>query len=813
LKESWYEKLQQWEDALEAYEKKQKEDPKSLDLAIGQMRCLQALGEWDRLAEVSEKLWFSLQDQGDTAGLHILAPLATAATWVLGVWDRMPLYLGYIEANSVDGAFYRAILNLHKSQYNEAQQYIDLTRRLVDTKLTALVGESYNRAYKVAVTLQQLSEMEEILEYKRSNNPEKQAMIRKIWKERLKGCQRNVEIWQRILAVRMLVVSPLDDIDSWLKFSGLCRRSGKLRMSKKVLTSYLGCDPNNIIASARTSHSHAKVAFAYLKYFWATGEKQSAFKQLKEFVLVIQHNPPLQARCFLKLGEWQLALHDNFEHDTTAIPQVLSSFKAATEFDSRWYKAWHSWALANFEVASLYEKSTTTSDYMSQQIGAFILSAVRGFFRSIALRPEQSLQDTLRLLTLWFKHGAQREVEAALREGFSTVSIDTWLQVIPQLIARIHTTVQPVRRLIHELMSTVGFEHPQACVYPLTVASKSQSQSRFTAAISILKSIRKHSDALVEQAMLVSQELIRVAILWHEIWHEGLEEASRLYFGEHNVDGMLATLSPLHQMLEKGPQTMREMSFQQAFGRELHEAYDWCKKFIRSGKEADLNQAWDLYYHVFRRINKQLQQLTTLELQYVSPNLLSAKNMDLAVPGTYRAGAPIIRIAQFSPTLHVIPSKQRPRNVTIHGSDGNDYVFLLKGHEDLRQDERVMQLFGLVNTLLLNDRETSKKHLSIQRYSVVPLSPNSGLIGWVSHCDTLHALIRDHREAKKVALNMEHRVMLQMAPEYDGLSLIQKVEVFEHALESTCGQDLNKVLWLKSPNSEIWLERRTNYTR
>jgi hypothetical protein len=28
------------------------------------------------------------------------------------------------------------------------------------------------------------------------------------------------------------------------------------------------------------------------------------------------------------------------------------------------------------------------------------------------------------------------------------------------------------------------------------------------------------------------------------------------------------------------------------------------------------------------------------------------------------------------------------------------YTFLLKGHEDLRQDERVMQLFGLVNELL-----------------------------------------------------------------------------------------------------------------
>ena len=43
----------------------------------------------------------------------------------------------------------------------------------------------------------------------------------------------------------------------------------------------------------------------------------------------------------------------------------------------------------------------------------------------------------------------------------------------------------------------------------------------------------------------------------------------------------------------------------------------------------------------------------------------------------------------------------------------------------------------------------------------------------------------------------------QMSADYDRLSLLQKVEVFEHALESTRGDDLAKVLWLKSPNSEV----------
>lgn len=43
--------------------------------------------------------------------------------------------------------------------------------------------------------------------------------------------------------------------------------------------------------------------------------------------------------------------------------------------------------------------------------------------------------------------------------------------------------------------------------------------------------------------------------------------------------------------------------------------------------------------------------------------------------------------------------------------------------------------------------------------------------------------------------------------------LMQKVEVFEQAIDSTSGDDLAKVLWLKSPSSEVWFDRRTNYTR
>lgn len=42
-----------------------------------------------------------------------------------------------------------------------------------------------------------------------------------------------------------------------------------------------------------------------------------------------------------------------------------------------------------------------------------------------------------------------------------------------------------------------------------------------------------------------------------------------------------------------------------------------------------------------------------------------------------------------------------------------------------------------------------------------------------------------------------------MTPDYDHLCLMQKVEVFEHALKNTNGDDLAKLLWLKSPSSEV----------
>ncbi|KAI0091642.1 phosphatidylinositol 3-kinase [Irpex rosettiformis] len=829
--EEWYERLGRWQEALATYKKKALDDPDSPEIVLGHMKCLHALGEWDQLAEQVDEHWPNVGHEERRE----MAPLAAAAAWSLNDWDSMDDYIAAMRSDSADKPFYRAILFVHQNQFPKALSHIAKARDMLDPDLASLVGESYGRSYNTMVRAQMLSELEEIILYKQhADQPDRRHTMRKTWMKRLQACQPDVEVWQRILQVRALVLRPEDDSTTWIKFANLCRKSERMVLAEKTINSLLS--PNQLQPQYRDLQQASKapphVVYAHLKFMWAAGEREDSLRFLVKFTGSLSRDlhpdsgetntysgrqkfkdlSRLLARCWFKQGQWQVEMFEDWSQ--RPIKEILHSYWLATHYDSTWYKAWHTWALANFDVVGYLEgQSEGKIELPGDELAVHIVQAVDGFFKSISLRNVNILQDILRLLTLWFKYGAHDDVSHAMATGFTNVEVDTWLEVIPQIIARIQTPSSNIRRNINHLLSDVGKHHPQALIYPLTVAAKSSSTPRRSAAQVIMDRMRDHSPIIVDQALVVSQELIRVAILWHEMWHEGLEEASRLYFTDHNPDGMIAHLEPLHELLEKGPRTARETSFAQVFGRDLHEAHEACKRYRRHGEAKDLERAWEIYYGVFKKIEKQLPTLNVLDLQYVSPELLKARNLDLAVPGTYQSGKPVITISSFSSKLSVIPSKQRPRRLSLTGSDGKNYQFLLKGHEDLRQDERVMQLFSLVNNLLLVDIHCFKRRLHIQRYPVIPLAPQAGLLGWVEDSDTLHVLIKEYRDSRKVLLNIEYRLMLQMAPDYESLILLQKIEVFEYALENTTGQDLYRVLWLKSANSEHWLERRATYTR
>ena len=616
LKETWYEKLERWDEALAAYQRREKFEPQSFEVTMGKMRCLHALGEWDDLSNLAEQKW----NLASIDHKRSLAPLAAAAAWGLGRWELMDNYLDGMKANSTDRSFFGAILALHRNQFPQAATFIEKAREGLDTELTSLLGESYNRAYIVVVRVQILAELEEIITYKRcKDNPEKLETMRKTWNKRLKGCQKNHEVWQRMLKVRALVLTPRQNIDMWIKFANLCRKSGRMGLAEKSLD-LLKDSSDQVTGNSALlqnggpganapygSTGIPEVMYAQLKYKWANGAQPKTLERLQTFTadlssrLNAQNNSNSQngaggtngivgtpdlhsvtgtprrdmksatkllAKCYVKQGEWLTTLKQG-DWRSEHVQDIIDSYAHATEYNGNWYKAWHSWALANFEVVTATTAQAMKDDTNVTQstVTKYVVPAVRGFFKSIALTSTSSLQDTLRLLTLWFTHGQHHEVNTAVLEGFGEVSIDIWLEVIPQLIARINVPNKRVRESIHRLLTDIGKAHPQALVYPLTVTIKSNVALRSKSAGQIMERMREHSPTLVASADTVAHELIRVAVLWHELWHEGLEEASRLYiilglferrltdddidrwFGDQDIVGMFATLEPLHKQL------------------------------------------------------------------------------------------------------------------------------------------------------------------------------------------------------------------------------------------------------------------------
>eukprot|EP00210_Caulerpa_lentillifera_P007080 g6773.t1 len=832
IKDSWYEKLHKWDQALTLYQRRAQTAPRgtlqSIEANLGCMRCYSALWDWQSLHRLCREQWAI----SDPFIRKQIAPLAAQAAWKMGQWTEMSDYLNAVDidkddtADAATCAFLCSVSHLHQKEFQKAQCFIDKARQFLSADLAALSSESYERSYEKMVRVQQLAELEEVMEC--LQNPDNQSMDSKkhmiqYWNDRLDSVQKRADVWESCLSVRSLLLNPEDDIETWMKFADVCRKQEKFSFAKSMLLKFLGYDPLTKMRGQSgygAASGKPKVMLAFLKHLFNTSEPASewrieAIDRLRDMIQydnlesleVDIPSAPLVSRAYLMLAKWQRSCQ-GVNQTSDQIESLIQLTKKACDFAPSWAKAWRDWAVFHLLAVEFH------NEHRNECASEHVAPAVRGFFNALSLSQESALhggmngsgpskdtyQDILRLLTLWFTHGNAPNVVEELTKGFGLVRIETWLVVIPQIIARI-----PVR---------ASHAHPQALLYPLLVASCPVSGGRRSASLEALDFLRLSYPILVNEGELVSHRLVDLAVQWDEKWHESLEEASRLYFNQSDVESMLSILLPLHQNLQSTlPTTTTETRFVTNYADQLNEAYGLLLDYQENASDSTLRKAWDVYFGVFRDIDRNVRDVRVLHLSDAAPDLLD-RSMSVAIPGTYSPfQTEQVCIDRIVPEIQVMKTKQRPRQLTIEGNDGNNYIFLLKGHEDLRQDERVMQLCGLVNTILASNFEASENELSIARYAVTPLSPNVGLIGWVPNCDTLHTLIKEYREVKGIPINSEHQRMKSFAPNCEHLTIIQKVEVFEYALDCISGDDLKNIMWIKSSSSEHWLAHRTNYIR
>ena len=84
----------------------------------------------------------------------------------------------------------------------------------------------------------------------------------------------------------------------------------------------------------------------------------------------------------------------------------------------------------------------------------------------------------------------------------------------------------------------------------------------------------------------------------------------------------------------------------------------------------------------------------------------------------------------LAPRVTVLPSKTRPKRIDMLGSDGASYRFLLKGGEDLHQEQRVQQLLSLINACIQSYTHTpppihAAQSLAAAKNTNSPSTPSS----------------------------------------------------------------------------------------
>lgn len=222
---------------------------------LGKMRCLASLAEWEKLSALCRLEW----RKSEPHMRKEMALIAAHAAWHMSAWDEMAIYVDTVDTSggsssggssttsggagataragpgalmlrqppaasgrvsftgglggsdsgttvggqTATGAFLRSVLCIRNGQYDVAQSNIERARELMSTELAALVGESYERAYTDMIRVQQLTELEEVIAYKRAlarramdpgGSDSQISFIKTLWRRRLNGVQRHVEV-------------------------------------------------------------------------------------------------------------------------------------------------------------------------------------------------------------------------------------------------------------------------------------------------------------------------------------------------------------------------------------------------------------------------------------------------------------------------------------------------------------------------------------------------------------------------------------------------------------------------------------------
>lgn len=331
--------------------------------------------------------------------------------------------------------------------------------------------------------------------------------------------------------------------------------------------------------------------------------------------------------------------------------------------------------------------------------------------------------------------------------------VETWmfLKWQAQLLSYIDTPMCP---LIAPTLLRLAESYPNSFIYTFRVTkemNKAISRHEIVMKLSEILSENKDLELFLEAFNYVVQPELYLIHYINEFVKNIASDA------EAALDPLLNTVYPTIVEKEKFPVKGEVYKSIEDFQAEIKKAKN--KKggeLISHMKLIEKNLADSLV----KRISKKRK----ISLKYYSPWLDNFTGGNIEIPGQYsREGKPLpqyhAKIVKLDPSVTVLPSLRKPIKITMIGNDGKNYNFLVKFGEDLRLDERIEQLFILMNKILQEDANCRQRRLSIDTYLVIPLTGYLGLIQWVEKTRSLSevldlALTDDEKPKRKAVIEM-----------------------------------------------------------
>lgn len=477
------------------------------------------------------------------------------------------------------------------------------------------------------------------------------------------------------------------------------------------------------------------------------------------------------------------------------------------------YKYYEMCANAYFKFLLLSSSSTSTLSSSNNNGNSSVVTA------------------TLRLLRLIVKHALG--LQEVLEEGLATTPSDPWKVIIPQLFSRLNHHEPYVRKRVSELLCRVANDSPHLIIFPTVVGSQDKSMNVtckitttdgckvdenssltfcFTA---LLDTLSMQSPTTVSQVQLFVRELRRISLLWDELWllsmsqvyaenakkfqnfeaeFQGFADKSSekiiLYTEKHRLlmRPVIFVLERLHEWTSKAPETNNEKSFQEKLSHIIDVSISEMKRpFDATEPLAAFSKFKSLYHLIQQRVNKRINQ--SLKMSDISPILANLQSTQISMPGllptSSDSDSESVYIQSVDDTIHILPTKTKPKKLAFYGSDGKRYTYLFKGSEDLHLDERIMQFLSIANLMMKKSVDSDGKGTVYRahHYSVIPLGLRSGLISWVDDVTPIFSIYKkwQQREAANPRKDKQYVVMRPSELFYNKISPLLK----EHGMKTS----------------------------